>query len=150
VPYTLGATNALVLANNDTTRSDYNPVWQYTPAVFDTAGLNQRLGTLRLAGSDASVRREIDFGNGASALSFANSSGQKWAADNGLPIPLYLLNYTPGVDSLRFGTTGSGLTKTQLGLLRFADFGDLPGKIDANGYVTPELPVIMSIRRSDP
>ena len=77
----------------------------------------------------------IDFGSGTSALAFADSSGEDW---NGLPV--LIVNYTPGTDSLRFGNGGSSLSPTQLDLIRFADFANAPGQIDANGYVTPALP----------
>jgi autotransporter-associated beta strand protein len=150
VAYTLAAANPLVLANNDTSRTDYKADWRYTPSVFDTGGLNQRLGTLKLAGSDVAVQRIIDFGDGASALVFADSSTQSWVSDGGVPIALHITNYTAGVDSLRFGTSAGGLTKAQLALIRFDGLGDLPGKIDANGFVTPAVPVIQSIRRNSP
>src|SRR5208282_2918245 len=51
-PYAIPTVCQLVLANNDTNRSDYSPVWQYTPAVLDTGGFSQRLDTLQLAGAD--------------------------------------------------------------------------------------------------
>jgi len=49
---------------------------------------------------------------------------------------LTILNWTEGVDSLRIGTDGTGFD-TQLSLFRFADYGNAPGQIDANGFVTP-------------
>ena len=68
-------------------------------------------------------------------LLFANSSGQSWIGQT-----LTITNYMVGSDSLRFGTSSSGITTAQLALLRFADYGNVPGKIDANGFVTPDLP----------
>ena len=144
-PYVIPTNSTLVLANNDPTRTDFDAVWANTPATFATAGFSQRLGPLRVSGYNAAAPRIIDFGSGASALVFADSSKELWSN-----IPLTLANYTPGVDSLRFGTNAGGLTKAQLGLLRFAEFGNLPGQIDAHGYVTPLLPVIQSIRRTGP
>ena len=91
--------------------------------TFATGGFSQTLGALTLAASSA-----INFGSGASALVFANSSTQSWTA------PLLILNYTVSVDSLRFGTSAFGLTNAQLSLL---NFNGLAAQIDANGFVTP-------------
>ena len=126
----LGATgvipknSALVITNLTATR-----------ATFATGGFSQSLGPLRVQGVDSTLQRVIDFGNGASALVFADSSLEDW---NGLP--LLIVNYTPGVDSLRFGTGSTGLTTTQLALMRFTDFADAIGQIDTQGFVTPVLP----------
>jgi len=140
VPYAIPTNSPLVLANNDTTRTDFNPAWQYTPAVFHTGGLSQRLGTLQLAGSDPSVLRIIDFGSGAGALTFADSSAQDWGG-----FTLTITNYALGTAKLRFGTSGSGLTPAQLSQTEFADFLNLPGVMDNSGYVTPALPRITGI-----
>src|SRR6185369_9923640 len=43
---------------------------------------------------------------------------------------------------LRFGINGNGLTSTQLAQIRFAGFGDAPGAIDIDGFVTPRLPIL--------
>ena len=59
---------------------------------------------------------------------------------------LYLANFKPGIDSLRFGTSSSGLTAAQLALLRFSAALDVPGKIDANGFVTPVPPPTLAIK----
>ncbi len=143
VPNAIPTNSQLVLANNDTTRGDFNPVWQYTPAVFNSGGLNQRLGTLKLSGTDASVQRIIDFDFGNSAVSFANSSAEDWGG-----FTLTLVNFKPGIDSLRFGTSSAGLTATQLGQMQFAEFNNLPGQISASGFVTPAIPVFTQINRS--
>jgi len=140
VPDTLGATNSLVLANNDTTRPDYNPVWQFTPAVFSTGGLDQRLGTLRLAGTDTTVLRMLDLESGSGTLAFDDSSAEDWGA-----FTLAVTNYAPGTSQLRFGTSSSGLTATQLSQMRFVAFGNLPGVIDSDGYVTPAVPKITAV-----
>jgi len=140
VPYAIPTTCPLVLANNDPARLDFNPAWQFVPAVFDTAGLNQELGPLKLAGTDGSVLRIIDLGNGACALSFADSSAEDWGG-----FALTITNFTLGVDSLRFGTSASGLTITQLGQITFAGFLNLPTLIDSQGYVAPDLPRIAEI-----
>jgi len=60
----------------------------------------------------------LDMGTGTNAVSFANSSGQSWFGQT-----LTITNYLAGSDSLRFGTSSSGLTATQLALLRFAGYG---------------------------
>ena len=86
-------------------------------------GFSQTFGTLTLAGGST-----IDFGNGASALAFADSSAIGW---NGT---LTILNYTTSMDSLRFGTSNTGLTSTQLGLISFGS--GFFAQIDGNGFVT--------------
>jgi autotransporter-associated beta strand protein len=140
VPNAIPTNSQLVLANNDPSATDFNSAWQFTPAVFATGGFNQQFGTLLLNGTDPTVMRVIDFGNGASAVTFDDSSGLDWAN-----YTLTLTNYTLGSDSLRFGTTSGGLTSTQLGQIQFADFGNVPGVIDSHGFVTPALPIITSI-----
>jgi len=107
----LGAGNALIASGG----------------TFNTGGLNQNLGTLDLDGSVA-----LDLGSGASAVSFANSSALDWST-----FILNISNWTLGIDTLRFGTDATGLTAGQLALMNFSDLGNLPGQIDANGYVTP-------------
>jgi autotransporter-associated beta strand protein len=148
-PYVMPTNSALILANDNNRGDVANIGLAYnTPATFSTSGFSQKLGPLQLTGPIASVPRTIDFGNGASALAFADSSAQSWLSYESAFIPLHIINYTPGVDSLRFGTNASGLTKQQLGQLRFEDQGGVPAKIDANGYVTPDRPVIRSVRRN--
>jgi autotransporter-associated beta strand protein len=94
--------------------------------ILETGGYSQMLGTLDLDSGAA-----IDFGAGDSDLVFADSDSQDW---NGSL--LTILNWTEGVDSIRVGTDGTGFD-TQLPLFRFADFGNAPGQIDANGFITP-------------
>lgn len=109
----------------------------FTPAVFDTGGFNETLGPLAVTTPDAT----IDFGNGASALVFADSDGMAWTGD------LKLKNYTAGSDSLKIGTDGTGFN-VQLARIRFLDIpiasNNAPAKIDATGLITPNLdaPVI--------
>lgn len=137
--------SSLILANNDVTRGDFSPEWQFVPATFETDGFSQQLGTLRLGGVEASVQRVIDFGNASSALSFADSGAENWSG-----LQLTVLNYTPGADTLRFGENNNGLTLAQLELIQFANLSNLPGQIDANGFVTPMLPVFLSVQRTPP
>ncbi len=143
VPYAMPTVCQLVLANNDPSRSDFNAAWQFTPAVFDTGGFSQKLDTLQLAGSDSTVLRILDFGNGASALAFADSSALDWG-----PFTLTITNYTMKVDSLRFGTSASGLTAQQLSQINFVEYESLPAQIDGQGFVTPNLPIIKTIHRT--
>jgi hypothetical protein len=84
------------------------------------------LGTLDLDSGST-----LDFGAGAAALEFADSDSQDWNGSF-----LTVLNWTPGVDSLRVGTDGVGF-ENQLPLIRFADFDNAPGQIDANGFISP-------------
>jgi autotransporter-associated beta strand protein len=149
VPFAIPTSSSLILSN-DNGRGDVNAIGlaYNTPATFATAGFSQVLGPLQLGGPDPSVARTIDFGDGASALAFADSSGQSWLSTDSLDIPLHIINYTPGADSLRFGTTAGGLTARQLGLIQFSDFANLPGQINSAGYVTPALPVFTTIQRT--
>jgi len=137
-PQVLPKTSTLVLAGGDT-RPDAG--YSSTPATFHTGGFSQTLGTLQLTGPNTALPHTIDFGNGASALVFADSHTQNWSG-----IVLYLANFKPGIDSLRFGTSSSGLTAAQLALLRFSAALDVPGKIDANGFVTPVPPPTLAIK----
>lgn len=94
--------------------------------ILETGGYSQMLGTL-----DLNSGSTMDFGSGDSDLVFADSDSQDWNGSF-----LTILNWTEGVDSIRIGTDGTGFD-TQLALFRFADFGNAPGQIDANGFVTP-------------
>ena len=78
--------------------------------------------------------------NGGSDVSFAQSSGgSNWGG-----FTLSIVNYTAN-DRLRFGTSSAGLSATQLSLMRFVEFNNAPGRIDANGFVTPDVgPIITS------
>lgn len=89
-------------------------------------GYTQTLGLLSLTANST-----LDFGGVGGTLSFANSSAQTWSGT------LSITNYTTATDSLRFGSSSSALTPTQLSLIRFADFGNAIGQIDASGFVSP-------------
>ena len=148
-PQVLPRISTLVLAGGDTRTTGYTYGYSTTAPRFATGGYSQTLGPLLLTGPYPSLTHTIDFGSGASALSFADSHTQNWAG-----IPLYLANYIPGVASLRFGTNSAGLTSTQLGLIHFELINaqnqtvDVPAKIDASGFVTPAPPVILSLTMS--
>jgi autotransporter-associated beta strand protein len=143
VPNAMGATNPLVLANNSLSRADYNSIWQFTPATFHTGGFDQQLGTLTLLGTDNTVLRVLDLGNGSGTLSFADSSEADWGS-----FTLTITNYALGKSKLRFGTTSASLTPTQLSQIQFSSFGNLPGQLDINGYLTPALPQITKVTHS--
>lgn len=95
--------------------------------TLDLDGRSDTVGTLALAASST-----IDFGASAAAIVFAASNGLAWS-----DATLTIANYTTGMDSLRFGANASALTATQLGRFRFADYGNVSGRIDAFGFVTP-------------
>ena len=139
----------LILGNGDGRASDG---FVDTPPTFNSGGHNQTLGTLTLTGPDNTIARTIDFSNHQSSLSFANSSGVAWTTSNNSsnsanpgPINLTITNYSVATAKLRFGTDNTGLTPTQLGQIQFADYLNLPGVIDNNGYVTPALPTMQSV-----
>jgi autotransporter-associated beta strand protein len=72
----------------------------------------------------------IDFGNGLGAASivFGDSSGQTWTGN------LTVSNFDVATDTLRFGTSSSGVSGGQLGAI---NFDGIAAQIDANGFVTP-------------
>lgn len=122
---------------------------QDTPPTFNTGGHNQTLSQLVLAGPNSAIPRTIDFQNGQGTLWFSgDSSTLAWQSTPSVvfgdsapgPITLVITNYQLGTTKLRFGTSSSGLTPAQLAQIAFADYTNAPGKIDANGYVTPILP----------
>jgi fibronectin-binding autotransporter adhesin len=94
--------------------------------ILNTGGLSHSLGAL-----DVDANSIINFGLGTSALAFADSDSQDWGG-----FTVTIQNWTAGVDTLRFGTDGTGFN-SQLSLIRFADFGNATGQIDSNGFVSP-------------
>lgn len=91
-------------------------------------GFTNNAGTLTVGSGGGT----IDFSSGsASVISFADSSGIGWTG------PLSITNYTVGSgDSLRIGTSGTGVTGSQLAAITFVDLG-LGAAIDVNGFLTP-------------
>ena len=149
VNQSLPSGTGLIMANGDGRQSDG---FVDTPATFNTGGFNQSFGQLVLNGPNSLVPRTIDFSNGHGTLSFADSSANSWTttannSNNVNPgaITLTITNFSIANAKLRFGTSSSGLTATQLGQIQFADYTNLPGVIDANGFVTPALPVMQSV-----
>jgi len=106
----LGAGNAIIMSGG----------------ILDTGGLNQSFGILDLEGTAT-----LDFGAGASTVSFASSSTLDWGS-----FTLNITDWTEGVDSLRFGTDGTGLTAAQLSQIVFSDLGNTTAFIDGNGFIT--------------
>lgn len=89
-------------------------------------GHTQTLGLLTITANSV-----FNFGGAGGTLTFANSSAQTWGGT------LTITNYNTATNSLRFGDSSAGLTPTQLSLLRFADYGNATGQIDAFGKITP-------------
>jgi hypothetical protein len=76
---------------------------QLSKGTFATGGFSETLGSLEL--TDDST---IDFGSGSSVLAFADSSALAWTG------VLSLANFDIGIDVLKFGSTDTALTSTQL------------------------------------
>jgi hypothetical protein len=95
---------------------------------FDTRGFSETLGTLTLSATSV-----IDLGAGTSALVFADSSGTTW----GTSVGLSFINFTAGVDSIRFGTTSGGLTSTQLAQITINGGA---ATIDSSGFLVSSIP----------
>jgi autotransporter-associated beta strand protein len=145
-PQVLPRTSTLVLAGGDTRPISNTGGWSSTDPTFDTGGYSQTLGPLLLTGPYTNLYYTIDFGHGASALTFADSSTQNWSG-----ITNHIVNYKWGIDSLRFGASSAGLTPTQLGLIEFEFINAqnapvaVPAQINSSGFVTPALPVLLSV-----
>lgn len=94
--------------------------------TLDIAGFDEKTGKLSLAGNST-----INFGISNTAnLVFDASQMENWGA-----FTLTILNFTPGQDTLRFGTSSDALTIAQLANIRFD--GITPAQIDANGFLSP-------------
>jgi len=142
-PQVLPSTSMLVLAGGDT-RTDGYTYGYSSDATFATSGFSQTLGPLLLTGPYDDQVHTLDLGSAPSTLAFADSHLQDWSS-----IPLNIVNYIPGTTFLRFGTSSAGLTATQLNLIQFADFLDVPGKIDSQGFVSPAAPLLLSVVMPD-
>lgn len=94
--------------------------------TLDIAGFDEKTGKLSLAGNST-----ISFGISNTAdLVFDASQAENWGA-----FTLTILDFTPGQDTLRFGTSSAGLTPAQLASIRFD--GITPAQIDENGFLSP-------------
>jgi fibronectin-binding autotransporter adhesin len=114
----IGASNALPAATSVTLAGG---------SLALAGAFNQSL-TTALSMSSSST---LDFGSGfgASAIVFGDSSGQTWTGT------LLVSNFsTAGGDTLRFGTTSSALSGSQLAAI---SFDGIAAQIDASGFVTP-------------
>ena len=98
-----------------------------TPVSIAAATLDAATFTDAMGALDVTAAATINLGSGGS-LQFADSSTISWSGGT-LAITG---NFVPG-SSLRFGTTASGLTATQLALITAVGFGPLT--LDANGYL---------------
>lgn len=92
--------------------------------TFNTGGFSETLGALSLSAAST-----IDLGAGMSALVFADSSGATWSSS----IILSFVNFTEGVDSIRFGVDGSGLNGAQISQIRI---NGLAVSIGEDGYLS--------------
>ena len=87
---------------------------------------------------------------GDSSTNFWNTSASPVYGDsNPGPVTLVITNYIFGKTKLRFGTNSAGLTSTQLSQIQFADYQNAPGRIDASGFVTPDVPVFTSVTKTN-
>ena len=101
-------------------------------ATFNAATFTDTVGTLAVKGAAT-----INLGAGA-ALAFADSSAIDWTGGT-----LNLAGTFVSGFSLRFGTSSSGLTSTQLALISATGFGSFA--LDSSGYlVTLAPPVVVT------
>jgi autotransporter-associated beta strand protein len=95
--------------------------------VLDPNNRSESVGTLKLQGNAT-----IDM-TGTSTLTFADSHSIAWTAG----MTLSIIDWTPG-DSIKFGTTSSGLTPGQLSQIFFSDNPGNPyASLDSSGNVVP-------------
>jgi autotransporter-associated beta strand protein len=93
--------------------------------IFDTGGFSDVLGALLLGGSAT-----IDFGfSDAVSLQFADSHLELWGSGT-----LNIINFSPGADTLRFGSNSSALTAPQLAQI---SFNGMPASISSTGFLIP-------------
>ena len=96
----------------------------------------------------------IDLAGSASRLSFANSSGQIWAGGATLVISDW--NGNPaggGAEQLKFGTSASGLTASQLAQIQIVNpsgypSGNYSAQLLSTGELVPVVPAILGASRS--
>jgi hypothetical protein len=89
----------------------------------------------------------INLAGSASRLSFANSSGETWA--DGATLVVANWNGNPsggGAEQLKFGTSQSALTPSQLSQIQFLNGTNVyTAKILSTGEVVPDQPVSASV-----
>ncbi len=100
--------------------------------TFSTGGLSETLGILTL--TENSI---IDFGAGASVLTFADSSGATWTVGKTLQIWNWSGNPSVGggTDQLFFGTNNLGLSAAQLSAITFYSDGGATAVPGFAGFV---------------
>lgn len=97
--------------------------------TFDIAGFDETAGKLTLSGNAT-----INFGVSNTAdLVFDASQLENWGA-----FTLNIVNFDPGQDTLRFGTSAAGLDVSQLAKITFN--GESGAQIDGNGFVSVPEP----------
>jgi autotransporter-associated beta strand protein len=101
-------------------------------------GFNQTLGTLDLNAASA-----LNL-SGSDTLVFADSSALDWNSAT-----FSVSHFQVGTTTLRFGTTSGGLTSTQLGLVRFVEFGNSTALINASGFLAPTSSNYLNTSSSD-
>lgn len=87
--------------------------------------------TLSVSGLTVSSASILDFGGSSGQLTLTSAAGSLWGGT------LTINNYSPGQTTLRFGSDANGISAGNLALLRFSGFGDVAGRIDASGFVSP-------------
>jgi autotransporter-associated beta strand protein len=122
----LGASNQI--ANN--TRMEL------AGGTFATGGNDEVLATLTLSATST-----IDLGAGASILRYATSAGETWNGSSFLVVQNWSGSTNGGgTDQIYFGTTASGLTVSQIGLIQFVNpAGFSPGTYGARILSTGEI-----------
>ena len=95
--------------------------------TFNPGGFSQAMAATTLG---LTANSTIDFGAGASALKFANSSSLTWSG------VLNLANWNPALDSLEIGTDGTGLTSTQLADIEVNGAYLGTAEINSSGYIS--------------
>ncbi len=132
---TVNTGGTLLLSGSDNRIGDAVPL-TLGGGTFHTGGLSETLGTLTLSANSI-----IDFGNGTSTLTFADSSGATWAGSFRLSIYNWSGNTLTGggTDQLRF--LSNGLSSTQLARIDFYSGSTAETKLSitpsffANGFV---------------
>ena len=137
---TKAGTNTLTLTGTntytgDTTVSGGTLALGASNVLANTTAVSIGSATLSTAAATTDTVGALDVTGGAiinlgagSALAFADSSGADWAGGS-----LTLTGNFVSGSSLRFGTSGSGLTPTQLALITPTGFGSFA--LNSNGYL---------------
>jgi autotransporter-associated beta strand protein len=113
----------LKLGANDVLPNTITSTLSIGAATLDASTFDDTVGTLDAAGSAV-----INLGSGAN-LAFAASNAVDWTGGT-----LNITGTFVSGSSLRFGTSSSGLTSTQLGLITALGWSSFA--LDASGYLT--------------